>query len=72
MNDAKLRQGQPASTGGVSLFCVVCCREVILPPNPERADSVLLTDELDGWTAPPLRCPEHSEPPVSVEETPHP
>jgi hypothetical protein len=40
--------------------CVQCHREVELPPVPGKPGYVSV-EAMDGWTAPPPRCPECSE-----------
>lgn len=66
-----------AQDRGVTLNCLGCGREVVLPPAPDRPGYVSI-EPIDGWTAPPLLCPECSkrgartaaqpESPIPVEE----
>lgn len=44
---------------GERLYCTTCSKSVLLPyTNFERTEVSIV--EMDGWTSPPLRCPQCS------------
>lgn len=47
-----------SSTKDVHLNCHGCGKEVVLPYVGNRRVSI---ENIEGWTAPPLLCPECSE-----------
>lgn len=56
-----------AKTGlnGVVLECLRCGKPCLLPYTDDTRESVEITS-IEGWTAPPLRCPDCSQGPLGV------
>jgi DNA-directed RNA polymerase subunit RPC12/RpoP len=56
---AQLRKGAE-QIEGITLDCLRCGKRVLLPYTDAAEDRVAIKP-IEGWTAPPLRCPDCSE-----------
>jgi len=59
MRHAARENGAQRLADGVTIECMRCARSLLLPYVDASHTSVSIT-AMDGWTAPPLRCPSCS------------